>query len=95
MRALELSHSWGTETLHGIRPVIDRVLPWTEATRAVKEMASGSLRKDRPHLSARSRFVACPIICGSGLRDLLVRQLNVLKRMDEHVRHSRTSDAYL
>lgn len=29
-------------TLHEIRPVIDRVLPWTEAKRAVEEMAAGS-----------------------------------------------------
>jgi NADPH:quinone reductase-like Zn-dependent oxidoreductase len=29
-------------TLHGIRPVIDRVLPWTEARRAIDEMAGGS-----------------------------------------------------
>jgi NADPH:quinone reductase-like Zn-dependent oxidoreductase len=29
-------------TLHGIRPVIDKVLPWTEAGRAVAEMAAGS-----------------------------------------------------
>lgn len=29
-------------TLHQIRPVVDRVLPWTEAPRAIEEMASGS-----------------------------------------------------
>ena len=28
--------------LHQIRPVIDRVMPWTDARRAVEEMAAGS-----------------------------------------------------
>lgn len=28
--------------LHQIRPVIDRVMPWTEAARAIEEMATGS-----------------------------------------------------
>jgi NADPH:quinone reductase-like Zn-dependent oxidoreductase len=28
-------------TLHQIRPVIDRVMPWVEAPRAIDEMANG------------------------------------------------------
>jgi hypothetical protein len=30
-------------TLHQIRPVIDRVIPWTEAPRAIDEMANGGV----------------------------------------------------
>jgi NADPH:quinone reductase-like Zn-dependent oxidoreductase len=29
-------------TLHQIRPVIDRVVPWTDAKRAVEDMVTGS-----------------------------------------------------
>ena len=29
-------------TLHGIRQVIDRIMPWTEPRRAVEEMLGGS-----------------------------------------------------
>jgi NADPH:quinone reductase-like Zn-dependent oxidoreductase len=29
-------------TLHQIRPVIDRVMPWTQAAHAIDELASGA-----------------------------------------------------